>query len=126
MYSSFLGQIIGFYLIILSISMLIQHKYYNKIFTSFYTEPALMCLGGILKVIIGLLIVMFHNVWEESWATIITIIGWIILLSGIYILLFPKKAILYTKKMIKKNGCLWLHSISLIVGLYLVYLSYYK
>jgi hypothetical protein len=125
MLSIFLGKIIGFYLVIVSASMLIQYKHYAKMIHEFFSKKGHMCLAGILKIIVGLLIVLSHNIWEESWVTFITVIGWIILLSGIYILLFPQKAAECTKSMEKSNGFLWMHGICLAIGLYLLYLTYY-
>ena len=44
---------------------------------------------GIFALIIGLLVVLSHNVWEADYRVVITIIGWLALIKGIAYLTLP-------------------------------------
>ncbi|KGP62145.1 hypothetical protein EP47_01970, partial [Legionella norrlandica] len=39
--------------------------------------------------ILGIIIVVSHNIWEGSWRVIVTIIAWLILLKGTSIIFHP-------------------------------------
>ena len=55
----------------------------------FFRNTAILYIGGILALLFGLLIVLFHNIWEASWTVIITIFGWIGIIKGIWLIIFP-------------------------------------
>ena|SRR5580765_2791601 len=46
-------------------------------------------LAGLLWFLGGLAIVSLHNRWSAGWAVAITIVGWFLLLGGLFRLLFP-------------------------------------
>ena len=99
--SIFLAKIIGPLFVIVAIGLLINLKKYQKVGEEFSKSGALRYMGGFLALLFGLLIVQFHNIWESSWAIIITIIGWIGIVKGTILLVFPhgysKLVDVYTK-----------------------------
>ena len=127
--SIFLGQVLGVYLFLSSIAMLINFKFYKKHILEYVIKnPALLLICGGVSFIIGLIIVVTHNIWIVSWEVVVTIIGWIILIKGLWILFFPKSI---SKMFIKKKkdhfGLVkWLNWICLFVGLYLIYLTFIR
>ena len=56
----------------------------------FTKSPALCYMGGVLALFFGLFILMFHNKWDASWTTIITIIGWLSVIKGALLIACPK------------------------------------
>jgi uncharacterized membrane protein len=48
-----------------------------------------------VAIVIGLLNILFHNIWEDDWRLIVTFIGWIALLIGLSLFIFPKRTVLY-------------------------------
>lgn len=46
-----------------------------------------------MAIILGLLNVLFHNVWEPNYTIIITLIGWTSLFLGLVLFMFPKQTI---------------------------------
>ncbi len=55
----------------------------------FTKSPALCYLGGVLALFFGLFILIFHNTWDASWTTIITIIGWLSVIKGALLIACP-------------------------------------
>ncbi len=53
-----------------------------------------------LAIIIGLLNILFHNIWEANISLVVTLFGWIALLKGIMLFTFPRTT---TKKITKLN-----------------------
>jgi hypothetical protein len=56
-------------------------------------SPPAIYLGGIAALIIGYLLVTFHNVWVKDWIVLITIIGWMALIKGLCLIVLPKASI---------------------------------
>ena len=81
--SKLFASIIGPTMIVLSIS-----EYLNlDIWAT--NQPAITYLNGLFFLVAGLFIINVHNIWR-SWPSIITILGWIILLLGLFRMIFPK------------------------------------
>ncbi|MDP8262339.1 MAG: hypothetical protein P9M13_03445 [Candidatus Ancaeobacter aquaticus] len=87
--SLFLAKILGPYLVIVTAGILFNLKTYQRIIDGFQQNAALTYIGGMLALISGLLIVVFHNVWAMNWTLIITLIGWSALIKGIFLIMFP-------------------------------------
>lgn len=54
---------------------------------------------GSFTTLLGMLIVSFHNVWVADWTVLITVIGWTLLVEGIFYLAFPKTLLSLYKKL---------------------------
>jgi len=57
-------------------------------------------LISFLAIIIGLLNILFHNVWEANIRLVVTLFGWLALLKGIMLFTFPRTT---TKKITEMN-----------------------
>lgn len=88
--SKFLAKVIGVYLIIISIAMLMNLQQIMQMFSTFIYNSPIAFVAGCFTLIFGLLLVVRHNIWIWNWRVIITILGWIILLKGASIVLFPQ------------------------------------
>lgn len=56
----------------------------------FFKNPALIILAGSISLILGLLFVLAHNVWEWSWRLLVTLLSYIVLIRGIIHLYLPE------------------------------------
>jgi len=52
-------------------------------------DPALIFVSGILLFVAGLAIVRVHNRWTNGWPVLVTVLGWLAILSGLARMLFP-------------------------------------
>jgi hypothetical protein len=87
--SKILSRIIGPVLIIPAIGIFLNFSAYQGLIGEFIRSAALCYLGGFMALLMGLVILQFHNKWEASWSVLITILGWIILIKGLVLVLFP-------------------------------------
>lgn len=118
-------QIFSIAYLAVGIGILINHDFYKKLFEDFSENAFALYLGGIAALVIGYLIVAFHNTWTKDLSVIITIIGWIALIKGILILIRPAIMVTLTKAMVKKEGFLKIEAVAvIIIGLALSYLGF--
>jgi len=83
-------------------------------------NPPLMHLIAFMKLLFGILLVLFHNFWGPNWSVIITLLGWIAVLKATFFFLFPRVAIETGKKMIYNPKIITFTGIAcLVLGLYL-------
>jgi len=122
--SIFLAKIYGIVFIAVGLGMLINSKYYRKAIDGMLKNYGVMYLGGAMALIIGYVIITYHNFWVKDWTVIITIFGWIAFIKGIMLLVFPKAMISLSLSMIKKmNLTIW-SIITLVLGLVLGYYGF--
>jgi hypothetical protein len=88
--SKFLAKVIGLYLIIVSAAMLTNMQEVLVYIAGIMDNPSLLFVTGLFTLILGLLMVVSHNVWQWNWRVLITIIAWIVLLKGSCIALCPQ------------------------------------
>lgn len=68
----------------------LNKDYYRRLADDMYKNAALTYMMGFMAVIVGFLIVHYHNFWGRDWTVLITIIGWLSLIKGFFIIVFPK------------------------------------
>lgn len=90
--SIFLAKFWGWYLIIFFLILSFNPKRIKQIFTDLKDEKFLI-ISSFIAIIVGLLNIIFHNVWELSWKLIITLIGWTSLYIGLSLFIFPKRTV---------------------------------
>lgn len=122
--SVFFAQIIGCYLVLVSLAMLIHHERFKKIITECLESPALIFSAGSLSLIFGLFILVPHNVWVLQWPLLITLIGWFCILQAITRLFFPRQLIQFSKNLLVKKGFLLANWVWLLIGLYLAWMGF--
>jgi hypothetical protein len=66
--------------------LLTKTGYIQTLLEEFSKSPALLYLSGMMAVVVGFLLVTFHNVWVLDWTVIITIFGWLALIKGLMLM----------------------------------------
>tara|TARA_R110002072_G_scaffold69416_3_gene168218 strand:- start:277 stop:663 length:387 start_codon:yes stop_codon:yes gene_type:complete len=90
--SMLLAEFWGWYLIIFFFILSFNPKRIKQIFNDLNDEKFLITTSFI-AIIVGLLNILFHNIWEPNWKLIITLIGWMALYIGLSLFIFPKRTI---------------------------------
>ena len=118
-------QIFSLAYLTIGIGILINPDFYKKLFEDFTENAFALYLGGIAALVIGYMILAFHNTWTKDLSVIITIIGWIALIKGILILVRPTIMIALTKAIAKKGNFLKIEAVAIIIlGLALAFLGF--
>lgn len=90
--SIFLAKFWGWYLIIFFVILSFNPKRIKQIFNDLKDEKFLI-ITSFIAIIIGLLNILTHNIWEPNWKLIITLIGWLALFEGLALFMFPKQTV---------------------------------
>ena len=86
-------QILGITYFVVGAGMLVNPGFYKKLLTNFTENPPAIYMGGLVALLIGCLLVIFHNKWPTNWSVIITIFGWAALIKGMFLIVLPKVSI---------------------------------
>ena len=113
--SIFLAKILGPCFVIIGVGILLNREFYQKVKEDFCKNAALLFYGGILALIIGLIIVLSHNVWVAKWPVIITIYGWGGIIKGTWLTVFPNSVFKFMEAYNKNKNLLLVHSLVIIV-----------
>ncbi len=87
--STQLAMIIGPLYLTIAAGLLINRSAYRQIATGFLDNPALLYLSGMIAFVLGATLILIHNLWVSDWRIIITLIGWVALIKGVVLLIFP-------------------------------------
>ncbi len=92
--SIFLAKFWGWYFIIFFLILSFNPKRIVQVIKDLEDQKFAIVIS-FLAIVIGLLNILFHNVWEDDWRLIITFIGWIALFIGLSLFIFPKRTVLW-------------------------------
>ena len=119
-----LAKLLGAFSIVMAFSMIARRRMVTKIFDDVFGRRTLSYLLGLAEVAGGLLLVLNHNIWEGTLATVVTILGWLMLLEGV-LYVFAKQSLL--QRMLHKLHSTQFYFILsfayLILGIYLLVAS---
>lgn len=124
-FSLFVAKIIAITYLSFGIGVLLNPKYYKKVFQKLINNPSYLILGGFIAIIIGFIIVENHNIWTNDWTVIITVIGWAALIKGILLLAFPKFTGLFKNVFNNRLFIKILGPAAIILGLIFMYFGFF-
>lgn len=87
--STLIAKIIGIIYLSFGVGILLNSTYYKQVIPKLLENTVYLIFGGFIAIIFGVLIIENHNYWVKNWTVLITIIGWIALIKGIFLLAFP-------------------------------------
>lgn len=86
--SIFLARFWGWYLLIFFVILTFNPRRIKQIFADLKDHKFLIIVA-FLAIVMGLINILIHNIWEPGWRFIITGIGWVSLFSGLALFIFP-------------------------------------
>ncbi|MFD2518931.1 hypothetical protein [Salinimicrobium flavum] len=87
--SLFLAKFWGWYLLIFFFVLSFNPDRIRQINNDLKNEK-FQILIAFLAIVLGLLNILVHNVWEPDWRFLITFLGWMSLFTGLGLFIFPK------------------------------------
>ena len=98
--SMLLAQVLGVVYLAAGLGMLLNGDYYKKAMHAMVKDGGMMYLGGFMALVMGFFMVTYHNVWE-GWPILVTLIGWLALIKGLALLIFPQGMMDWSATMMK-------------------------
>jgi hypothetical protein len=120
--SLFLAKFWGWYLLIFFLILSYNPKRIQQIFNDLKDQKFLI-LFSFLAIIVGLVSVLLHNVWEPDWKFIITGLGWMALFLGLFLFVFPTIAVSWLEE-IRVKLVQVIYVLLILVGLFLLNNAY--
>jgi hypothetical protein len=90
--SIFLAKFWGWYLIIFFFILSYNPRRIKQIFNDLNDQKFLI-VSSFMAIMVGLINILFHNIWEPNWKLVITLIGWISLFIGLALFILPKQTV---------------------------------
>jgi hypothetical protein len=123
-HTTFLGRLIGLYLILISLAMLTHKQATVESMTALMHNPPVLFVVSLIAVAAGLAMVLTHNIWSGGmFPIVVTFTGWLMLTKGVLLLFLSPEAasgIFLTGPHYEQFFSLYT-GIALFLGIYLTY-----
>ena len=119
-----IAQLSGICFVVLGISMLLNKKWMAVVVEDMTKNQGLLWLAGFFALVLGSLIVVCNNEWTSGLPLFVTVLGWLTLIKGAVILVFPNTTLSYYKKVNTGNVFVWGGLIVLVLGVFLMYCGF--
>ena len=118
-------QFLGVIYTVIGLAILLNPKYYKHMIEEYSRSAPVMFLNGCIVLAMGYFFLVANSSWSGGTPLIVTIIGWLAIVKGIYILFLPQN---YAKiaKSIKLHFLTFEGSLAVIMGIILLYLGFLK
>ncbi|MGD0562147.1 MAG: hypothetical protein ABSA66_03575 [Roseiarcus sp.] len=90
-----------------------------------FHDPALIFVTGYPIFVAGLAIVRFHNRWTGGWPVVVTMLGWLTVVSGLSRILFPTRLAEIAATTVQTAGVMPIVAVViLLLGAFLTFKAY--
>ncbi|XKT74778.1 MAG: hypothetical protein ACJKTH_01680 [Patescibacteria group bacterium UBA2163] len=120
-----IAKIFGVYALVGGLSGLLYPARMQKALSEATRSYLLPYFDGALALIIGLLIVISHNVWGTFTEIIISLIGWIAIIEGAALFLLPHNTIVgFAKIFSSREVTMGWSVLAIVLGAFLTYVGF--
>jgi hypothetical protein len=121
MSSIIIARLLGPLMLISAAAILLNRKGIQEAVSDTAKSPGLIYVSGVLTLVAGLAIVQFHNVFKGGPETLITVLGYLMLVGGAARMLVPDQLAAAGRRMVRQRGMLEVSAvISAVVGIVLM------
>ncbi|HEU4342189.1 MAG TPA: hypothetical protein VFU31_11510 [Candidatus Binatia bacterium] len=103
-----------------------NRDHYRRVLDDLFKNAALTYLTGFTAVILGFLIVNYHNIWGKDWTVLVTILGWLALMKGVLLIAFPGFVQSYSKLIFEGKGLQFFPYVAAFLGLLFGYFGFVR
>lgn len=93
--SLFIARTLAIAYLSFGLGLLLNRSYYEKEIPKILESTTLRLYGGFFATVFGATLIHFHSHWAMNWTAIITAFGWLGLIKGISLLVFPRSVQFY-------------------------------
>jgi hypothetical protein len=123
--SIYLAKSFGLYLFIVGLAMTLKKKRFEQVIDELVASPAGLFIVATMTLILGVLLIVAHNIWVADWRVIITSLAWLTFIAGLVRTFIPE----FIEKMaprIHKDAVYYpIAIVSLLLGSYLLYVGFW-
>ena len=101
-----------------------SRNHYRRVLDDLFKNAALTYFMGFTAVILGFLMVNYHNKWAKDWTVLVTILGWLALMKGVLIIAVPSFVQSYSKLIFEGKGVQFFPYVAAFLGLVFGYFGF--
>jgi len=117
-----LAHILGIVFVVVGVAMIFNRKGTSAAIENMTQNLGLLWVCGFLALAMGAIFVALNNVWNDGLLSLfITVVGWLAILKGAFLLIFPNSAAKFYKSCNKGWCFVVVGIIVLILGILLLY-----
>lgn len=119
------ARVLGPFLVISCVTAVVRASDMRVLVTDFGTNPVWPWVAGAFMLVGGLVIVALHQYWRGATAVVVSVMGWLLALRGLFLLAFPT-AFMSMANSVLETGALW-RTVCVcfaLIGLYLAYVGW--
>ncbi|WP_133127413.1 hypothetical protein [Legionella nagasakiensis] len=124
-HSYLLAQIFGLYMIITAIILLSKVSFYREMIQNLQANNVSIVCSASFGLMLGLFLILVHNIWVWEPRVVITIISWFILIKSVLWLAMPESLLHWSKKVYAGPGYYVAVVILFVVGFFLLTKGFY-
>ena len=125
--SIFIARIFGLCYLVLGLGFALNRNTFVRVMEDFCKNATSIFFGGALSLVIGVVIILTHNLWVGNWTVMITIIGWGGFIKGVWMIVFPNSVEKFMQAYLKNKNILVVHSIlALVFGAVLTFFGFFS
>jgi uncharacterized membrane protein len=84
------ARVLGPFFTIVPTTVAVRGSYMRTLFAEFKANPMWPWLFGAILLILGLVIIAFHQYWRSPAAIIVSVVGWFLAIRGVLLLTVPQ------------------------------------
>lgn len=81
--SIFLAQALGMYLFIMGTALVVNREVIRDFMEYAENNHYVIFIIGVITTVVGILLVLSHNIWVADWRVLITLLAWSTLIAGV-------------------------------------------
>jgi hypothetical protein len=119
------ARVLGPFLVISCVTAVVRAPDMRALVTDFGANPVWPWVTGAFMLVGGLIIVALHQCWRGAAAVVVSVMGWLLALRGLFLLAFPT-AFMSMANSVLEAGALW-RTVCVcfaLIGLYLAYVGW--
>ncbi len=116
-------QALGIIFAVMGLSVVIDRKTMSTALGKVTQDRGFLWLWSFLILTMGAVIVVMNNTWTSGLPLLITVLGWLTVIKGAFLLLLPGPAVTLYQKCNKEGVLIFGGIVAFLLGLVLLYLG---
>lgn len=119
------ARVLGPFLVIVDVTAVVRASDMRGLVSEFAANSLWPWVAGAFILLGGLIIIALHQYWRGAAAIIVSLVGWLVVLRGLFLLAFPQTFVSMANHMIGAEA--WWRAVCIafaLVGLYLTYVGW--
>lgn len=119
----FLSRLIGLYCLLIFLAMAVNQAAWVIKVNTLIHDPGAVMIAAVFALAVGLAIILTHNIWSGgALPVVVTLVGWISLIKGIFLLWLPPEAVEGYMRALHYQDFYYVYvGVTLLLGAYLTY-----